>query len=380
MISVFLLCEKERGIPLAVLTVQKFLKEVPLFCNKPVIYFFGDEPFLIDEAIRRLQKEIVGSKANDFNFSKFFGDEIESQVILNSSDTLAFGAPRRMVLVKRSDAFSAKQLEKFLPYLKNPNSETSLVFQGGIKIDSRRKFFKRLGKLGLLVSSERLKGKDLHLWLQWLAKRRGHRLEKDALEWLEILVGSSLYAQDQAIERLSLYMGEKGCISGQVVRDTLSDTNEGILWSLTDALAEGKASQAFLALKRLFRQKETASPILILGTLANFFRRLLFIRLAKDLDLSDHEITKGAQISPGALFFNKKTAMRFSIDTLKRILQELSMADRRLKSSGLAGELILYDMVSAILISAKEGKKSNSSHFGLSTFRGGLSGLSGGFL
>jgi len=331
------------------------LKNLNNLASNSVLYFYGEETFLIEETIKRLV-HLVAGKENDFSVSKFYGDEAKPEDIMDAAQTLPMGLfgqspacpPRRLVLVRRADSFKAKALEAFLPYLQAPSPDTCLVFWGGEKIDSRRKFFKSLGKMdkkGLLVHSEPLKGKDVCKWLQGLAKRRGHSLEKAAADLIEMLVGNSLYALDQAVEKLSLFLGEGREITRKDVRNLLADTHEGILWSITHALSEGDEKAAFLALKRILRQKEISSPVLLLATLGNFYRRLFYIRLAKELHIQDQELMKASRLSPGALYHNRKVADRFSCQKLQHALHVLSLADRRLKSSGISGDLILYDLV-----------------------------------
>lgn len=329
----------------------QFSKSPDEYLKSPVLYFFGDEDFLIERSIEKLLAAALG-KINDFNLVRIYGDEAQVGEIISACETFAFGCPRKVVLVKRADELSAADLEAFLGYLEKPSDSTLLVFWGGDKIDLRRKFFKLIEKKNLLVKAEKPKAEELSGYARAFAKRRGNPLEDDAADVLVLLTGSSLSAVDQAVERLSLFVGEGKPITREAARFALADTREGILWSLTDALASRDLMSAFAALKRILREKETSSPVLVVATLAGFFRRLLYIQTAQAMRLSDAELTRLTGLSPGALYHNKNTARRFTAGELKRALAVLHDADKTLKSSSLPHTVVLQETLSRVLTRA----------------------------
>src|SRR5208283_3698855 len=89
--------------------------------------FYGEEEFLIQEAIDLIIKEVVDPVARDFNFNTFFCRDASVSEIVALAQTLPFMSEKRLIIAKEIDVFKAAELEQLIPYLSDPSPSTCLV-------------------------------------------------------------------------------------------------------------------------------------------------------------------------------------------------------------------------------------------------------------
>ncbi len=111
----------------------------------PVIYLYGGEAFLRQQALQQIEKAVLTPGSEDFNRHVFHGKGIPLEQVNEAVLTLPAFAEKRLVVVKDAQSLVAADLDSLRAYIENPVEQTCLVFSGE-KIDSRRKFFQILKK------------------------------------------------------------------------------------------------------------------------------------------------------------------------------------------------------------------------------------------
>ena len=119
----------------------------------------GEEDCLRAQALATIKEAVLGGDSADgegggglgaFNEDLLFGDEhTAAEVMLRAQEAPVFSA-RRLVVVKTADKLPAREGEALLPYLKEPNESTTLVFFSH-KLDGRMKFTQALMKAATVV-------------------------------------------------------------------------------------------------------------------------------------------------------------------------------------------------------------------------------------
>ena len=94
----------------------------------PLYALVGEEDLLRDSALAQIKQTILGAEGDDFNGDVFYGDEAEGAEIASCASEFGVFASQRLVIVKAADRLPAKQCEALLPYLKDPNESTTMVF------------------------------------------------------------------------------------------------------------------------------------------------------------------------------------------------------------------------------------------------------------
>ena len=66
----------------------------------PLYLFFGEEEFLIQEAVDLVINKVVDPGARDFNFNTLYCKDTSSSALVNLCQTLPFMSKKRLVIAK----------------------------------------------------------------------------------------------------------------------------------------------------------------------------------------------------------------------------------------------------------------------------------------
>lgn len=323
---------------------QEFTTSIDRGEIRPLYYLYGDEPYLMETAVRRLVERLVTPDMRDFNLNVFYGTDCRGGEIAEAAATLPMFAPWRVVLVKKADALPAAAHELLLSYLQGPSSSTCLVFQGE-KIDQRKKFFSEIKKHGELVEFKRPYENQLPAFIRAEATARGKRIEPAAADMLVYLVGNNLQELVSELEKAVLYAGGRDQITAADIREIVSDTRVNSVFELADALGDKGVDRALRSLETLLQGGE--APLLVLAMITRHYRQLWKVRELLDRKTPQPEIGKAAGIAPYFLQGIVRQAGNYRVRELKRIFERLFDMDLAMKSGGKA-EVLLETFVMEI--------------------------------
>lgn len=297
----------------------------------PLYYFHGDEPYLIERAVKRLLARTVAPEFRDFNLTVFYGKECKGDEIASAAQTLPMFADRRVVLVKRSSDLSTAALETLAGYVADPSPATCVIFEGE-KIDQRKKFFVELKKQGNLVECKRLYENQLAPFIREEAAASGKRVEAAAVELLVYLVGNNLQELAAQVEKVATFCGARETITLADVREIVSDTKVDSIFELADALGRKELGKSLRSLNTILRDGE--APLMVLAMLTRHFRQLWKVKELSDRKLPPPEIGKAAGINPYFLKGVLEQAKNYRRSEFPRIFERLFETDLALKTSG----------------------------------------------
>lgn len=234
------------------------------------------------------------------------------------------------------------------------------------QVDKRGRGYKQLTRQGCVVDlsverdrSGRIRRESLAAFLDQRLRRARKRIDPQAREAVLSRCGNELWAVDQEIEKLLLYVGEAETVAVADVEQIFTDQSESWVFDLTDSLGERNALQALGFLRRLMANGEY--PLRVLGAIASQVRRLLSAR-----QLLDHELarvwrqrmsytefqqrvpadTEGLPTkSPYANYLTLQRAERFTLSELKGFLRLIRETDERLKSSGHQPQAVMERLI-----------------------------------
>ncbi len=302
----------------------------------------GEETFLVERAVGLLRAAAVGQESNGFNEDLFHGQGRAGTTETSTASTLPMMASRRFVLVRGVDAMNAEQQEPLAAYLKDPSPSTCLVLTAA-KLDGRGKLAKSAKKLGAWVDARPMKGGDLRRFASSECRSRGHDLRDEAAHALMDAIGEDLAALDDALERLSLYVGEGQSIDLLAVEACVTRIRTETIWELVDAVGLGDSGRAMRAVASLLADREP--PLRILAMLARQLRIVARMRSALGRGLPDREAAKEAGVPPWKAGEMKQAARRLNLAALGRAFSTLAETDRLLKGSRQLPEAVLEQAV-----------------------------------
>ena len=158
------------------MTEQDFEKQLKTGSLLPVYFLYGEEPFLVERAGRRIMEQAIDPAMKDFNLNIYYGADCKGTEILDTAQTLPMFSDRRLVVVRQADKLPAATQEGLLPYLANPCPETCLLFLAA-KPDLRRKFFLELKKQPGTLEFKKLYDNKLGPFIASEAQIQGKKID-----------------------------------------------------------------------------------------------------------------------------------------------------------------------------------------------------------
>ncbi len=315
----------------------------------PVVLIQGPELTLRDAALAELRAQVLGDGPRDFNEDRFdFGSPgTDPGAVLAAMRTLPMMSPGRLVLVR---GLGEKRAQKFaegvlVDYLEAPLETTCLVLEAE-SVDKRQKWVKRVAKIGRVIDcTGPSKAQEVRRWIDARLAQRGVRAKSGVAAALFELVGADLDRLALEIEKLSLFAGESGELDADAVTELVGQLRPRALYELTDAIGERRLTSALRLASELTQQGEP--PLVLVGALANHFRRLLRVREIRPLEAN--EVQRRLGLHPFAAQKVVDQARRFEPRRLRFCLDAVRSTDVALKGGlPIAPRLAIERLVLAV--------------------------------
>ncbi len=254
----------------------------------------------------------------------------------------AVDAVRKAVDSMGAPGFNIEVQTNLAAYLDDPNESTCFLMTA-TKLDGRAKLVKAAKKKGYLVDAKPLRGAALREFIRAEAKAREHGIAPQAIEALLDAVGDDLAAIDDAMERLSLFVGAGQRIDAEAVMTCVTRVRVESIWSLVDAIGLKDRRKGIAAAQSLLDDREP--PLRLLAMVARQLRIVARMREALSDGLRPQEAAKRAGAPPFKAGDLTESARRFTADSLGNAFELIAETDRALKSSKRPPGLILEDAV-----------------------------------
>jgi len=323
---------------------------------KNIYLFYGEEAYLINNALEKLKKNLVDPSFEQLNFIILEGKEISAEKIMDACETLPFMAEKKLIYVKGSDIFQGKskilseEQEKYMiNYIKEIPSSTTVVFYGTSSVDTRRKIVKEIKKYGALVEFSKLSEDEFNKWIKKIFKSYGKSIEnkeiamiKNHLDYLGRNASQNLLDVENQIKKVIAFMGEKIELEEMHIEKILSSSFQNDIFKLLDSIEKRNASDS---IKRLNYILEDGEPTLkILTTLGNQIKNILSAKLLLEEGYSSKMIASKLSIHPFVASKCASQGKQFSIEKLKKLLNGFLEADIMIKT-GKMDEKIVIEML-----------------------------------
>ena len=262
-----------------------------------IYVFHGPNTFALHEALSELKAELDSDGMLATNTATFEGSQVSADELLTVCGTLPFMGAHRLVLVEGllarfeaprgrrrpgGQAGTAGRRADLGPWRDVPAAleglppSTTLVFVDE-EISGGNPLLRLLSPLAHVQPFPRLTQRELPGWIQARARREGMDISPAAVRLLADLVGNDLWALWQELEKLALYAAGRQ-VKEEDVRALTVAAREVSVFTLVDAVVEGRPDQALRLLEQLLEQG-AAAPYL-LAIITRQYRNLI---LAKEM-------------------------------------------------------------------------------------------------
>lgn len=306
----------------------------------PFYLFYGPGEFRMERVLSALRTLLVPEAARDFNLEILYGDEpIEPEQIINKASSIPFLAQRRLIILRRTESFTADRLERFLPYLDNPSSSTCLIFISS-RTNFSTKFYKKFRTEGAAVLFDELKGGQIEPWIKRTASEDfGMTLDNEACAYLHAVVGNRPRELYSELEKLHLRYGKH--LRLEEVKDAVTHSRVYTVFELMDAVSTKDGASSLRILKRYLEEEDARDAPLGLISMLNRQVRLLWQAKAVLLKRGGtQEVQKKTGLSGFPAKKLVEQAPRWTEKQLKNALERLRESDDRLKSGSSPGVIL----------------------------------------
>jgi DNA polymerase-3 subunit delta len=305
---------------------------------RPAYLLAGSEPLLREDARRALERAVLGDAPRDFDLDRLSGETCSPAALEDALRGMPVLAPRRLVVLREPEARrrgAEALLERLAELVDTPRDplDTVLVVLAE-RVDARARWVRAFAGEAARVECDAPKAlREIAAFVRREAARQEVTLATGAAEALAERIGPQLLLLRQEIAKAALFAGPGRPVTAAHVAETASDAAEEPIWSLTDAIGEGRTPDALALLAHM--QAGGAAPPAVLGALASHFRKLARLRM-------------GGRVAaaPFALRKLEAQARRYAPVRLRACLRALQETDERLKGRGeLPAELALERLV-----------------------------------
>lgn len=325
------------------LNYQGLLSQIKSEKIKAVYYFFGDEYYLIDLALKELQKVCLGEGPADFNLDIFYQGDSPLQQVLDVAETLPMFSPKRLVVIKNINDFKAKDQDLLGSYLEKDIDTTCLVMVGK-KPDLRKKVFSRLNKDSSVVEFASPTYRDIPQWIDKIASSYNKKMDRSAKDYICQMVGNSLSHIDIELKKISQFVGESKLeISKEDVAQVVTKHRLESVFDLTTSIGSLDRMKSLYYLAHLLDQGE--SEIGILALISRHIRILNLVKEGQREGLSSQQLASRAGVPPFYVNQYTEQAKLWDIDRLDQVHKALVLTDKALKSSPVSSPIWLENFI-----------------------------------
>jgi DNA polymerase-3 subunit delta len=320
----------------------------------PLYVVTGEERFLKDQVVAQIREAALGGGVAAFNEDKFTAGEGSVDRVVSAAKTVPMMANRRFVLVRgcerwesqTSDGDALAPLDVLAAYAQAPIDSTCMVLVFD-KMDGRKKLAALARKNGFVVECNVLERHALPGWIVEACAEKGHTIDRDVADLLAEIAGPELAYVNDAIERLSLYVGAGEPITEDAVALCVAKVRTADTWALVDAVGARDLGKALRLLAEVYDPRDRGLPLL--GALAWSIRQIAKFTIAHAGGASVDESARRAGVfQPFRARELAQKSKGLKAKDVERWLLVLAEADVALKGSKRPPDAVLEDAITRL--------------------------------
>ena len=335
-------------------TEEDFSKTVKANGINGLYLLCGAEDYLIDAWKKQLSKDFEGADA--FNMQRFDGRAPDVDAIYDAVEAFPFMADKKCVLVEDLDVskLSGTDMAKFEEMLSDIPPDCVLIMTGRAAFDSKganAKKIKKIAETNGIVAEFGARGQaGLSSFLKSRAKSNGCELSSENANKIISLCGTNMNTLSCEIEKICAFAKYEQILP-EHIKAVATQITEAKVFDLNKAILAGNVARAMDILSDLFYLRE--EPIAVLSVLIMAYVDLYRARTAKDIGLSVNDVTALFNYKGREFRIRNAFNSRLSTGELRNCLDNLYECDRKLKSTGVNGKVLLEQTVIKLFM-AKE--------------------------
>ncbi len=330
------------------MTYTEFQQSVKSNRFASIYLFYGEEDFLIDEAVQLIIGRTLDDGTRGFNLDVVYGSKVEAKDVVAHAASFPMMRGKRVVVVKEFEKLVTTDVAKEVigAYINNPLESTILVLVS-FEPDFRRKPFTDLKKKAALVECKPFYDNQVPGWIAERVHLQGREANAEACRLIQAYVGNSLRSLQNELDKLYVFLGDRKNITAEDVAAVVGATKGYTVFELQNAIGRRDAKDAIKILERMLENGQ--SPQMIVVMLTRFFTQLWKLTDARTRKMSEQELAR--EIGVPLYFVKQYLEFRtnFNLEQIENNFKSLLEADTTLKSISRDPRLVLDLLIITLL-------------------------------
>jgi len=324
---------------------------------KHVYLLSGAESYYIDRGTEDILSRLFKNNEdrNDGLIKLDCDKKIDINEIIATIETAPFFADKNVVLVKNTNLFKAKAsnsddenksnkkdptMDRLIDTLSNMLDTNYVIFTTKDTADKRKKIYKTVSKVGVILEAEQLRPWQIDNWLNFTLKSLKKNMNPEArnyfIEIISMLPEISLNYLNNELEKIALYVTGT-TITKKDLQLMMAEPPEVSSFALIDAVSEKNLKKAmYLLTAQINERKEVPLMALLVRHIRLLMRAKFYMR---------HGVRGKALAAPLSLnpYIAQKTgeaANKFSDEVLEEVFLMLADADYSFKMGKFGTEML----------------------------------------
>jgi DNA polymerase III subunit delta len=297
----------------------------------PLYLLFGAEKYLRNQAAKAITEKVLkDSPLREFNETEVSLNDTDFLQAISSAEQMPMIASRRVVKITEINKLKESEEDLLERYIKRPADFSVVIFIAD-DLDKRRRFAKLMLENCVSVEFANLSDMELLTWAKGKLKELNAQADEKALRQIVGLVGNNVLKLTNEIEKLVTAALPDSIITYELVEKLVPNSRELSNFELTDYLLSKNRVRALQILNKILN--DGAEPLMLLGLIANNFRRLFLAKelMRQGVDRKEVARTIGLPYHKQEDFL--ATARRADAEKLSWSLQRIAEADLNIKTS-----------------------------------------------
>jgi DNA polymerase-3 subunit delta len=241
---------------------------------------YGPDEFTREQVLVEIKKSVSSEAAAGSNIMALDGSRVTVNEFKVACETVPFLAEQRLVIVNGLFARFESQvpktrgkknahwdtgfsdLELIADCINNIPESTVLVLVDDA-VNPKNTLFRQVAKKAKVQNFPMLRDKELPAWINRRVAGVGGRITSQAVGLLVTMIGNDLRTLANEIDKLVLYTAGRN-IEAEDVRSIVSHARETSIFTLVDAIMEGKTGSAVALLQQMLQQGATHAYLLVM--------------------------------------------------------------------------------------------------------------------
>jgi len=298
----------------------------------PVYFFYGEEPFYIDELTGYMEKNVLDDASGEFNRTIVYGLDVTARDVVDLSRRFPMMGNYQLIIVK--EAQNIQNFDVLIDYFDKPSETTILVINYKYKkLDKRKMLYKKLykSKKVVLFESARVYENKVPVWISERVHMLGHTITPKSEMMLAEFLGTDLARINNELNKLTINLQPGQSITEDMIERYIGISKDFNVFELQKALGRRDIFHA-LRIIQYFEANPKQNPLQMVNVLLfSYFMKVLMYHQLKNEN--KNSIASKLGVSPFFVDDYRIAAQNFGPVKVKEIISGIRELD--LKSKGI---------------------------------------------